>query len=141
MLALALYRRSQREPHHQQRHRPQCKGWHWLKCEKHSKKEEALTKLKAGGKFDEIAREFSEDKPRVGGLLGWKKRGELDLAFETAAFDLETSTTASPKYIEVKTGFGYHIIMVEGRKWIAVLGFAMNKNGFEHSDGVRRLKI
>lgn len=35
-------------------------------CEKHTKKEEALAKLKAGAKFDEVAREFSEDKARAG---------------------------------------------------------------------------
>ena len=28
----------------------------------------------------------------------------------------EPSTTANPKIVEVKTGHGYHIIMVEGRK-------------------------
>ncbi|WEW55329.1 Peptidyl-prolyl cis-trans isomerase pin4 [Emydomyces testavorans] len=85
-------------------------------CEKHSKKEEALAKLKSGAKFDDVAREFSEDKARQGGSLGWKIRGSLDAAFEKAAYDLEPSTTANPKYTEVKTGFGYHIIMVEGRK-------------------------
>jgi NIMA-interacting peptidyl-prolyl cis-trans isomerase 4 len=89
--------------------------------------------LKAGAKFDEVAKEFSEDKARVGedyhpseyvantngvkgGALGWKKRGDLDTTFEEAAFELESSTTASPKYKEVKTPFGYHILMVEGRK-------------------------
>ena len=51
-----------------------------------------------------------------GGSLGWKTRGSLDPAFEKMAYDLEPSTTGSPKYVEVKTGFGYHIIMVEGRK-------------------------
>lgn len=35
-------------------------------CEKHSKKEEALAKLREGAKFDEVAREFSEDKARQG---------------------------------------------------------------------------
>jgi peptidyl-prolyl cis-trans isomerase NIMA-interacting 4 len=35
-------------------------------CEKHSKKEEALAKLREGKKFDEVAREFSEDKARQG---------------------------------------------------------------------------
>jgi NIMA-interacting peptidyl-prolyl cis-trans isomerase 4 len=35
-------------------------------CEKHSRKEEALTKLRDGTKFDEVAREFSEDKARQG---------------------------------------------------------------------------
>ncbi|KAH8683183.1 hypothetical protein BGZ60DRAFT_345001, partial [Tricladium varicosporioides] len=85
-------------------------------CEKHSKKEEALVKLKAGAKFDEVAREFSEDKARNGGALGWKTRGDLDPAFEAVAFELEASSTTNPKYAEVKTGFGYHIIMVDGRK-------------------------
>ncbi|EEH20685.1 peptidyl-prolyl cis-trans isomerase pin4 [Paracoccidioides brasiliensis Pb03] len=85
-------------------------------CEKHSKKEEALEKLRNGAKFDEVAREFSEDKARQGGSLGWKIRGSLDASFEKAAYDLEPSTTGNPKWTEVKTGFGYHIIMVEGRK-------------------------
>lgn len=35
-------------------------------CEKHGKKEEALQKLRDGVKFDEVAREFSEDKARQG---------------------------------------------------------------------------
>jgi len=35
-------------------------------CEKHSKKEEAIKKLNDGVKFDEVAREFSEDKARAG---------------------------------------------------------------------------
>jgi len=85
-------------------------------CEKHAKKEEALAKLRDGVKFDEVAREFSEDKARQGGALGWKTRGALEPQFEAVAFELEASTTSSPKYGEAKTGHGYHIIMVEGRK-------------------------
>ena len=87
-----------------------------VQCEKHSKKEEALAKLRDGAKFDDVAREFSEDKARQGGSLGWKVRGSLDSAYEKAAYDLEPSTTVNPKYVEVKTGHGYHIIMVEGRR-------------------------
>ncbi|KAI5280323.1 Peptidyl-prolyl cis-trans isomerase pin4 [Ascosphaera aggregata] len=85
-------------------------------CEKYSKKEEALEKIRNGAKFDDVAREYSEDKARQGGSLGWKVRGSLDAAFEAAAYQLETSTTGNPKIAEVKTGFGYHILMVEGRK-------------------------
>ncbi|KAK0510210.1 hypothetical protein JMJ35_007604 [Cladonia borealis] len=85
-------------------------------CEKHSKKEEALAKLRDGAKFDDVAREFSEDKARQGGSLGWKVRGSLDAAYEKAAYELEPSTTGNPKYVEVKSGHGYHIIMVEGRR-------------------------
>ncbi|KAM7223883.1 putative peptidyl-prolyl cis-trans isomerase nima-interacting 4 [Rhypophila decipiens] len=85
-------------------------------CEKHSKKEEALAKLREGVKFDEVARLYSEDKARQGGALGWKTKGSLAPEFEAVAYGLENSTTASPKYGEAKTEFGYHIIMVEGRK-------------------------
>jgi NIMA-interacting peptidyl-prolyl cis-trans isomerase 4 len=85
-------------------------------CEKHSKKEEALEKLRNGAKFDEVAREMSEDKARQGGSLGWKVRGSLMQEFEKVAYELEPSTTGSPKIGEVKTSEGYHIIMVEGRK-------------------------
>jgi hypothetical protein len=38
-------------------------------CEKHSKKEEALAKLRDGVKFDDVAREFSEDKQRQGTVV------------------------------------------------------------------------
>lgn len=52
----------------------------------------------------------------AGGSLGWKVRGSLLKAFEDVAYTLEPSTTGNPKYGEVKTTEGYHIIMVEGRK-------------------------
>ena len=85
-------------------------------CEKHSKKEEALTKLRDGVKFDEVAREFSEDKARQGGSLGWKTRGALDSEFEKVAYALEVSTAGNPKWGECKTVHGYHVIMCEGRR-------------------------
>lgn len=43
-------------------------------CEKHGKKEEAVAKLNAGVKFDEVAREFSEDKARQGTCWASKRR-------------------------------------------------------------------
>jgi NIMA-interacting peptidyl-prolyl cis-trans isomerase 4 len=36
--------------------------------------------------------------------------------FENVAFELQASTTNSPKWAEVKTSEGYHLVMVEGRK-------------------------
>lgn len=39
---------------------------------RHAKKEEAVAKLNAGVKFDEVAREFSEDKARQGMSLSIK---------------------------------------------------------------------
>ena len=38
--------------------------------------------------------------------------------FQTAAFSLPTSTPEKPVYTDppIKTKFGYHVIMVEGKK-------------------------
>ena len=43
-------------------------------CEKQSKCLEAMAKLEAGEKFNEVASKFSEDKARNGGSLGWMVR-------------------------------------------------------------------
>ncbi|ODQ50843.1 hypothetical protein SAICODRAFT_31618 [Saitoella complicata NRRL Y-17804] len=87
-------------------------------CEKHSRCMEALEKLKAGVSFDAVAREYSEDKAKAGGSLGWQVRAGMVGAFQDAAFALQPSTPQKPTYTDppVKTKFGYHIIMVEGRK-------------------------
>lgn len=65
-----------------------------------------------------MARLHSEDKARQGGDLGWMTRGSMVGPFQDAAFALANSTTNSPIYTDppVKTKFGYHIIMVEGKK-------------------------
>lgn len=87
-------------------------------CEKQSKCLEALEKLKAGQKFPEVAAAYSEDKARSGGDLGWMTRGSMVGPFQEAAFALPTSSVTNPVYTDppVKTKFGYHIIMVEGKK-------------------------
>ncbi|XP_025205442.1 peptidyl-prolyl cis-trans isomerase NIMA-interacting 4 [Melanaphis sacchari] len=87
-------------------------------CEKQSKVLEAMEKLKAGAKFNEIATLYSEDKARQGGDLGWMIRGSMVGPFQDAAFALPVSSLANPVYTDppVKTKFGYHIIMVEGKK-------------------------
>nr|XP_021181692.2 peptidyl-prolyl cis-trans isomerase NIMA-interacting 4 [Helicoverpa armigera] len=87
-------------------------------CEKQSKCLEALEKLKAGQKFPDVASAYSEDKARQGGDLGWMTRGSMVGPFQDAAFALPISTVNSPVYTDppIKTKFGYHIIMVEGKK-------------------------
>ncbi|XP_052010467.1 peptidyl-prolyl cis-trans isomerase NIMA-interacting 4-like [Xyrauchen texanus] len=87
-------------------------------CEKHSKCMEAMEKLKAGMRFSEVATQYSEDKARQGGDLGWMTRGSMVGPFQEAAFALSVSTMDKPVYTDppVKTKFGYHIIMVEGKK-------------------------
>lgn len=52
------------------------------------------------------------------GDLGWMSRGSMVGPFQDAAFQLEPSTVDRPVYTDppVKTKFGYHIIMVEGKR-------------------------
>ena len=86
-------------------------------CEKHSKIMEALEKLNAGTKFNEVATQYSEDKAKQGGDLGWMTRGSMVGPFQDAAFALSPSTIDKPMFTQpVKTQHGYHIIMIEGKK-------------------------
>ena len=86
-------------------------------CEKHSKATEALQKIQEGQSFNKVAQEYSEDKAKAGGSLGWMTRGSMVGPFQDAAFALTPSTVDKPITSSlVKTNFGYHIIMVEGRR-------------------------
>uniref|UniRef100_A0A8C8URZ8 Peptidyl-prolyl cis-trans isomerase n=1 Tax=Peromyscus maniculatus bairdii TaxID=230844 RepID=A0A8C8URZ8_PERMB len=87
-------------------------------CEKHGKIMETMEKLESGMRFSEVATQYSEDKARQGGDLGWMTRGSMVGPFQEAAFALPVSGMDKPVFTDppVKTKFGYHIIMVEGRK-------------------------
>nr|CDS28633.2 wd40 repeat [Hymenolepis microstoma] len=86
-------------------------------CEKQSKALEAIELLKEGQRFNAVAEQYSEDKARSGGDLGWMTRGSMVGPFQEAAFELPVSSVDKPSYTDppVKTKFGYHIIMVEGK--------------------------
>ncbi|KAF8609414.1 FKBP-like protein [Ceratobasidium sp. AG-I] len=86
-------------------------------CEKQSRALEALEKIQEGQRFDKVAQEYSEDKAKAGGSLGWMTRGSMVGTFQDAAFALTPSTLDKPILSPlVKTNFGYHIILVEGRR-------------------------
>ena len=60
--------------------------------------------------------------------------------FQEAAFNLPVSSLGNPTYTNppIKTQFGYHIIMVEGKKWSVmviiihiVISFC-DQNTFQH---------
>lgn len=95
-----------------------CQKVRHILCEKQSKALEALDKIKSGMKFNEVAAQYSEDKARQGGDLGWMIRGSMVGPFQDAAFQLPISSLDKPVYTDppIKTKFGYHIIMVEGKK-------------------------
>ncbi|HEY2590752.1 MAG TPA: peptidyl-prolyl cis-trans isomerase [Steroidobacteraceae bacterium] len=75
---------------------------------------EVLAKLKSGGNFEALAKEYSDDPGSAsqGGDLGWSERSALSAEppFADAVFAMKTGEIRGP----VKTQFGYHIIQLEG---------------------------
>jgi EpsD family peptidyl-prolyl cis-trans isomerase len=60
--------------------------------------------------FSDAARKYSEDaSASSGGDLGWKAKGDLDPAFEEAAWSMKPGMISGI----VETRYGYHLIMVE----------------------------
>ncbi|KAJ8323900.1 Peptidyl-prolyl cis-trans isomerase pin4, variant 2 [Batrachochytrium dendrobatidis] len=57
-------------------------------CEKHSKIMEALELLKSGQRFDKVAEQYSEDKAKAGGSLGWMTRGSMVGVFQIIVLNL-----------------------------------------------------
>lgn len=80
--------------------------------------DEIYGKLKSGQNFEELARQFSDDKQTndQGGRLQPFKGGRLPKSFEEAAFALKKNGDVSEP---VETPYGYHIIKRNELKTIA----------------------
>ncbi|TQR16435.1 peptidylprolyl isomerase [Psychrobacillus soli] len=67
-------------------------------------------KLKAGEDFSTLAKEYSIDETTkdTGGELSYFSVGEMEQAFEDAAFSMDIDEVSQP----VETSYGYHIIKV-----------------------------
>jgi peptidyl-prolyl cis-trans isomerase D len=72
--------------------------------------EEVLKEVKKGGKFEDLAKKYSEDTQtkEKGGDLGWIVQGQTVASFEKAAFSTPKGATSDV----VKTEYGFHIIKV-----------------------------
>ncbi len=75
--------------------------------------EEVLSKAKHGGKFADLAKQYSEDTSKdKGGDIDWIVRGHTVPEFEAAAFNLPKGSISDL----VKTQYGFHIIQVIDRQ-------------------------
>nr|WP_275938139.1 peptidylprolyl isomerase [Oryzomonas sagensis] len=89
-----------------------------VKTEKQAK--DILAQIKAGGKFEELAKKNSVDASAAqGGDLGWFGKGSMVPVFEKAALALKEGQVSDV----VKSDFGYHIIKLTGKRAAGVRPF------------------
>ncbi len=92
-----------------------------VKKEKRAQIEAALSLVKHGVKFADVATKVSEDPGSAarGGDLGFFPRGAMVPEFEAAAFSLKTNELSGV----VTTQFGYHVLLVTDHKPSQVVSF------------------
>jgi peptidyl-prolyl cis-trans isomerase D len=95
--------------------------------------ESVLAKVKAGGDFAALAKQFSEDdvSKAAGGDLDYFGRGGMVKEFEDAAWTLQAGQTSDL----VKTPFGLHIIRLTGRRPATTRSLAEARTQIE--DGIK----
>jgi peptidyl-prolyl cis-trans isomerase D len=76
--------------------------------------EDLLKQLKAGAKFEDLAKKYSEDpgSAKEGGSLGWIGKGRTVPEFEKVSFSLPIGQISDL----VKSSYGFHIIRVDARQ-------------------------
>jgi peptidyl-prolyl cis-trans isomerase D len=75
------------------------------------KAQDIEAKLKAGGNFEELAKQYSDDAGSAtqGGDLGLSERAGLEGPFADALFTMKPGDVSAP----IRTRFGYHIIRLD----------------------------
>ena len=82
--------------------------------EARSKADDALKQLKAGAKFEDLAKKFSEDPSgKTGGSIGWIRRGGFPVPeVDTAAFSLPKGGTSDV----INAGYAFVILHIDDRQ-------------------------
>ncbi|MDB6094895.1 MAG: PpiC-type peptidyl-prolyl cis-trans isomerase [Verrucomicrobia bacterium] len=76
-----------------------------------------VARLNTGEKFEDLAKEYSQDSRRTkGGDWGWQKRSDLKPAFSDPLFTLKKGETTAP----VLTPEGCFLLFVEERKYAGI---------------------
>jgi len=82
-----------------------------------AKAQNVIARLNGGEKFDDLAKEFSQDSRRAkGGDWGWQKRSDLKPAFSDPLFALKKGETTAP----VLTPEGCFLLHVDERKYAGI---------------------
>lgn len=83
-----------------------------------TKIDEIHAKLKSGEKFEDLARQYSDDKPSAekGGQLQWFGSSRMPIDFEKAAFALKNNGDYSEPFT---TPYGWHIVKRLDKKGLA----------------------
>lgn len=73
-----------------------------------SRAHEAYSQAITGSRFEDVAKNYSEDKrsSAKGGDLGWLAEGAVDAVFSQTAFDLQEGEISEP----FATSFGFHVV-------------------------------
>lgn len=98
--------------YYEEEYKPEIKASHILVADE-EKAKEVKSKLDAGEKFEDLAKEYSTDgSAEQGGNLDWFGPGKMVPEFEEAAYALEVNEISEP----VQSQFGFHIIKVTDKK-------------------------
>jgi peptidyl-prolyl cis-trans isomerase C len=97
-----------------------------------TKAQEAHSKVRAGGDFAELAKQYSDDKisAKKDGSLGWIKEGAIDPSFSKKVFSMNVGEISEP----FATPYGYHIVKIDEPKQIM-------KTPFEKASGDIRYQL
>lgn len=86
-------------------------------AELRAKADVVLTRLKAGVKFEDLAKEFSQDSRRAkGGDWGWVKRSDFRKEFTDIVFDMKKGECSQPVVLPE----GCFLLYVEDRKYAGI---------------------